>query len=221
MKKVTFEDIKNSEEIKTYIRQADATLLSLGFTEHSFAHVMRVCEMASRWLLQLGYTKHEAELARIAGYMHDIGNVVNRANHAQSGALLAHTILHGMEMPAQDIAIIISAIGHHDEHTAHPVNAVAAAVILADKTDVRRSRVRNKKTIKFDIHDRVNYAVKKAITSLNTVAKTLSLNLEIDTDICPVVEYFEIFTERMLLCKRACQYLGLEFKLNINGLPLM
>lgn len=221
MKHITFEEIKDSEEIKTYIRQADASLLARGFTEHSFAHVMRSAEMASRWLLQLGYTEREANLARIAGYMHDIGNMVNRVDHAQSGAIISYQILDKMGMPPEDIAIVVSAIGNHDEHTAYPVNSVAAALILADKTDVRRSRVRNKENIKFDIHDRVNYAVKKAVTSLDTVKHTLTLNLEIDTNICSVADYFEIFMDRMLLCRRASEFFNIQFKLTINGSSLM
>lgn len=221
MKKVTFEDVKNSEEIKTYIRQADASLLALGFTEHSFAHVMRCAEMGSRWLLQLGYSEREADLARIAGYMHDIGNVVNRVDHAQSGALIAHHILDKMGMPPADIAVVITAIGNHDEATAFPVNSVAAALLLADKTDVRRSRVRNSENINFDIHDRVNYAVKKATTALDVPTRTLTLNLDVDTEICSVIDYFEIFMDRMLLCRRASNYFDLHFQLNINGSALM
>lgn len=221
MKKITFEDIKHSEEIKTYIRQADASLAALGFTEHSFAHVMRCAELASRWLLQLGYSEREADLVKTAGYMHDIGNVVNRTDHAQSGSLLAHRILDKMGMPPEDIAAVITAIGNHDEKTAYPVNSIAAALILADKTDVRRSRVRNKETIAFDIHDRVNYAVEKAVTMLNVEEKTLTLSLEIDTEICSVMDYFEIFMDRMLLCRRASDYFGLQFQLRINGSTLM
>lgn len=217
---VTFEDVKNSEEIKTYIRQADASLLALGYTEHSFAHVMRCAEMGSRWLLQLGYTEHEADLARIAGYMHDIGNVINREDHAQSGALLAQHILDKMGMPPQDVASVITAIGNHDEGTAYPVNSVAAALILADKTDVRRSRVRNSETIDFDIHDRVNYAVKKAVTSLDVNGRTLTLNLDVDTHICSVMDYFEIFMDRMLLCRRAAAFFDVRFQLSINGVAL-
>lgn len=221
MKPITFEDIKNSEEIKTCIRQADASLLALGFTEHSFAHVMRCADLSSRWLLQLGYSAHEADLARIAGYMHDIGNLVNRIDHAQSGAVLAYNILSRMGMPPGDVASVVTAIGNHDEGTACPVNSIAAALILADKTDVRRSRVRNNETISFDIHDRVNYAVEKATTSLNTDEKTMTLSLEVDTKICAVMDYFEIFMDRMLLCRRAAEFFGLRFGLIINGTALM
>lgn len=221
MGKVSFEDVKISEEIKTCIRQADASLLALGYTEHSFAHVMRCADLASRWLQQLGHSAEEVELAKIAGYMHDIGNLVNRVDHAQSGALIAYDILTRMGMPPADIAVVVTAIGHHDEATAFPVNSVAAALILADKTDVRRSRVRNNETIRFDIHDRVNYAVEKASTSLNLEASTLTLALEVDTGICAVMDYFEIFTQRMLLCRRAAEFFRLRFELVINGSSLM
>ncbi len=221
MHTVTFEDIKNSDEIKTYIRQADASLLTLGYTEHSFAHVMRCADLASRWLLQLGYSEREADLARIAGYMHDIGNVVNRTDHAQSGAIMAFRLLDKMGMSPEDVAAVVTAIGNHDEGTACPVNSIAAALILADKTDVRRSRVRSRDIPHFDIHDRVNYSVKKAVTVLDAEAKTLALNLEIDTRICAVMDYFEIFMDRMMLCRRAAGYFELSFRLNINGSSLM
>lgn len=221
MKLIGFEDIKNSEEIKTYIRQADASLLALGYTEHSFAHVMRCADLASRWLLQLGSTPREAELARIAAYMHDIGNLVNRIDHAQSGAMMAYNILTRMGMPPEDVACVVTAIGNHDEGTAYPVNSVAAALILADKTDVRRSRVRNRERAFFDIHDRVNFAVTKAVTHLNTDEKYLELSLEIDTQISSPIEYFEIFMQRMLLCRRAAEFFDLHFRLLINQTVLM
>lgn len=220
-KSVSFADVKNSEEIKTYIRQADKSLLALGYTEHSFAHVHKCAELASKILLELGYGEHEAELVQIAAYMHDIGNVINRADHAHSGAIMAFRILDNMGMPPEDIATIITAIGNHDEATAFPVNGVAAALILADKTDVRRSRVRNRNATDFDIHDRVNYAVEKSEVKLDVEAKTISLLLSINTDICPVMDYFEIFLNRMLLCRKAAEFLGLQFKLKINGLDLM
>lgn len=221
MSVITFEDIKNSEEIKTCIRQADASLLALGYTEHSFAHVMRCADLASRWLLQLGYSERDAELARIAAYMHDIGNVVNRTDHAQSGAIMAYNILIRMGMEPGDVATITTAIGNHDEGTAFPVNSIAAALILADKTDVRRSRVRNRDVTDFDIHDRVNHAVEKATTSLNTDEKLLTLNLLVDTEICSVLDYFEIFLDRMLLCKRSAEFFSIRFQLVINGSELM
>ena len=159
---VTFEIVKNSPEIRTYITQADASLTALGFTEHSFAHVTKCAEVAARILTQLGYSPKEVELAKIAAFMHDIGNVVNRHDHAISGATMAFRILDKMGMEPADVAAVITAIGHHDDSTAFPVNAVAAALILADKTDVRRSRVRNKDMATFDIHDRVNYSVERS-----------------------------------------------------------
>lgn len=218
---ITFSDIKNSEEVRTYIKQADASLEIRGFTEHSFAHATRCAEVAGGLLNDLGYGHREVELVKIAGYMHDIGNVINRIDHAQSGAIMAFRILDKMGMPPEDTATIITAIGNHDEATAFPVNAVAAALILADKTDVRRSRVRNKETIYTDIHDRVNYAVEKSNLFLDKEAKTITLYLAIDTDICAVMDYFEIFLERMLLVRKASDFLKLTFKLNINNNNLL
>ena len=213
--------ILRSQEIKTYIKQADASLAVMGYTEHSFAHTTKCAEVAGQLLKDLGYEDRDIELAKIAAYMHDIGNVINRADHAQSGAVMAFRLLEKMGMPAEDIATIITAIGNHDEKTAFPVNAVAAALIIADKTDVRRSRVRRKRTIHTDIHDRVNYAVEKADLKLDTENKTITLCLTIDTKISAVMEYFEIFIERMLLCRKATDYFGFSFKLNINGNAIM
>ena len=215
--KPDFEAIRTSDEIRTYITQADASLIALGYTEHSFAHVTRCAQMAAHLLSQLGYDQRQVELARIAGYMHDIGNVVNRVDHAQSGAVMAFRILDKMGMAPEDVAVVITAIGNHDEGTAYPVNAVAAALILADKTDVRRSRVRNRATISFDIHDRVNYAVERSDLKLDLQAKTLTLELTIDTAISSVMDYFEIFMNRMLLCRKAAKYFGLEFRMVVNG----
>ena len=215
--KPDFETIKNSPEIRTYITQADASLLALGYTEHSFAHVTRCAQVAADLLSRLGYEDRQVELARISGYMHDIGNVVNRVDHAQSGAVMAFRILDKMGMAPEDVAVVVTAIGNHDEGTAYPVNAVAAALILADKSDVRRSRVRNRATIRFDIHDRVNYAVERSDLKLDTDAKTLTLELTIDTEISSVMDYFEIFMNRMILCLKAAEYFGLEFRMTING----
>ena len=215
--KICYETVRNSEEIRTYITQADQSLLARGFTEHSFAHVTRCAEFAARILAQLGYGEHDQELARIAGFMHDIGNVVNRHDHAQTGAVMASRILDKMGMEPADVAAVITAIGHHDDPTAFPVNPVAAALILADKTDVRRSRVRNKDMSTFDIHDRVNYAVEKASTTLDAAGKAVVLDLQLDTGMSPVIDYFEIFLERMLLCRKAAEKLGLSFRLVVNG----
>ena len=213
---VTYEDVRKSEEIRTYIKQADESLKAIGYTEHSFAHCTKVAKVAGDLLEKLGYDAHEVELARIAGFMHDIGNVVNRIDHAQSGAMMAFRILDKMGMPPEDVATVITAIGNHDEQTAAAVNAVAAALIIADKTDVRRSRVRNRSTINFDIHDRVNYAAEKSDVILEPDSKTITLDLKINTEICAVMDYFEIFTGRMLLCRKAAEFLGLQFKLDIN-----
>lgn len=218
---VTYQHVKESEEIRTYIIQADQSLSALGFTEHSFPHVTRCAEYAAHILSQLGYDPHQQELAKIAGYMHDIGNVVNRHDHAQTGAVMAFRILDKMGMAPADVAAVITAIGHHDDSTAFPVSPVAAALILADKTDVRRSRVRTKDLQSFDIHDRVNYAAERSELSLDTEAHTIQLTLSINPEFCAVMDYFEIFLERMLLCRRAAEFLSLRFKLDINGLDLL
>ena len=212
---ITYEEIRKNEDIRTYIQSADEALAALGFTEHSFAHVTKVAESVKYILETLGFSAHAVELGMIAAYLHDIGNLVNRAEHSQSGAVMAFRILDRMDMPAADIATIVAAIGNHDEGTGVPVNAIAAALILADKSDVRRNRVRNQDTSTFDIHDRVNYSVKKHEVTLTD--KEICLTLAIDTEVCAVIEYFEIFMDRMLLCRRAAEKLGLHFALVING----
>lgn len=214
---ITYKDIKQSPEVRAYIKQADISLAALGLTEHSFAHVTKCAVVAGKLLQDLDYEPRKVELAMIAAFMHDIGNVVNRVDHAQSGAMMAFWILDKMGMPYEETAMIINAIGNHDEGTAFPVNALAAAVIIADKSDVRRSRVRNKETIFSDIHDRVNYAVEKSELIMNKEQKEIVLNLKIDTSISSVMDYFEIFLQRMLLCRKAANFFGLNFKLNING----
>lgn len=221
MENITFERIKNDEIIREYIRRADRNLAAMGYTKHSFGHVTKVAEGAAEILTALGYDERTVELARIAGFLHDIGNVVNRADHAQSGAIMAFQLLTGMGMPAKEIGYVVSAIGHHDEGTAFPVNAIAAAVILADKSDVRRSRVRNKENTTFDIHDRVNYSVERSEVLLDVESKTITLSLSINTEMCAVMDYFEIFLQRMLLCRRAAEQLGLSFRLEINGQLLL
>lgn len=218
---ITFEDIKNSKEIQTYIRKADDSLVELGYTEHSFAHVGKVASQAQEILVKLGYDERTSELARIAGYMHDIGNVVNRVDHAQSSAIMAFRILDKMGMDVAEIATIISAIGNHDEATAVPVNAVAAALILADKSDVRRTRVRNRDLASFDIHDRVNYSVESSTLVIDADKKFAVLHLKIDTELFTIMDYFEIFLGRMLLCRRAAEFLKLRFKLVINEVELL
>ena len=218
---ITFEDIKNNADIRTYIQCADESLAALGFTEHSFAHVGRCADVAARILNELGYPAREVELARIAAFMHDIGNVVNRHDHAISGATMAFRILDKMGMEPAEVATVITAIGHHDDSTAYPVNAIAAALILADKTDVRRSRVRNKDMSTFDIHDRVNYSVERSEVLLDLPGRTVTLSLSINTEVCAVMDYFEIFLQRMLLSRKAAETLDLKFRLEINGQILL
>ncbi len=218
---MTYDDIKNNEEIKTYIRKADEALTALGYTEHSFAHVTKVAADAEYILSTLEYPEHEIDLVKIAAYLHDIGNVINRTDHSQSGAVMAFRILDRLQMPAEDIAAIICAIGNHDEGTGVPVDAVSAALIIADKSDVRRSRVRNQAHETFDIHDRVNYSVKEAVLKVDNNKKSLMLSLTVDTAISSIMDYFEIFLDRMLLCRKASEKLGLRFCLNINGQNLL
>lgn len=213
--RVTFEDIYRLPAVRTYIERADDSLRAIGYTEHSFAHVNKVANLAHEILLKLGYSEREAELARIAGYLHDIGNMINRQDHAQSGAILAFRILDNLQADPEDIATIITAIGNHDEGSAFPVNPVAAALILVDKADVRSSRVRNQDFATFDIHDRVNYSVKKSELCIEKDSH-VELRLQIDTEICAVMDYFEIFMERMNLCRKAAEKLNLRFRLTIN-----
>ncbi len=218
---ITFETVKNCEELNTYIKKADENLGTLGFTEHSFAHVTKVALQSEYILKTLGYSERECELAKVAGYMHDIGNVINRIDHAQSGAAMAFRILDRLGADAEDTADIIAAIGNHDESTAFPVNAVAAALILADKCDVRYTRVRNRDLATFDIHDRVNFSVKDSDMIITEDKSEIILSLVIDTEFCSVMDYFEIFIGRMLLCKKAAEKLGLRFRLVINGQKLL
>ena len=203
---MTYSDVRKNEEINTYIRQADAALSALGYTEHSFAHVTMVAEKA-------GYI--------LAGYLHDIGNLVNRIEHSQSGAVMAFRILDHLNFPPEEICTIVSAIGNHDEGTGVPVSPLAAALILADKSDVRRNRVRNEDIATFDIHDRVNYSVTNAELMIDDDHETIQLTLAIDTEYGSVMDYFEIFLDRMILCRKAAERLGLQFKLMINDHPLI
>lgn len=218
---ITYNEIKHNEAISTYIRKADESLGALGYTEHSFAHVGLVAKRADYILSTLGFGARDVELVKIAAHLHDIGNIVNRREHSQSGAVMAFRILDRMDMDPCDIATIVSAIGNHDEGTGEAVNPIAAALIIADKSDVRRTRVRNNDFATFDIHDRVNYSVIETDLSIDKEKKKITLNLTIDTEISPVIDYFEIFLERMLMCKRAARALNLEFKLIINGQTLI
>ena len=218
---VTYDTLRQDAAINTYITRADESLSALGFTEHSFPHVCRVAELAGDILRTLGYDAHEIELARIAAYLHDIGNLVNRVDHSQSGAVMAFRILAHMAIDAADIATVVTAIGNHDEGTGVPVNATAAALILADKSDVRRNRVRNRDIATFDIHDRVNYSVEHSALRVLPEEKVALLELTVDTKFSSVMDFFEIFMKRMLLCRRAAERLGLRFQLTINGQQLI
>ncbi len=218
---MTFKDIKNNEEIKIYIKQADLSLQALGYTEHSFAHVSLVAEKTGYILETLGYPERIIELGKIAGYLHDIGNLVNRVDHSQSGAIMAFRILDHLNFPADETGMIVSAIGNHDEGTGVPVSPLAAALIIADKSDVRRNRVRNSDISKFDIHDRVNYSVEKSDLTINDDHTVITLNLTIDTQYGSVMDYFEIFLNRMILCRKSAETLGLHFKLIINNQQLI
>ena len=217
---ITFEDIRRNEAVNTYIKKADESLLALGFTEHSFAHVSMVAAGCKYILETMDYPARLTELARIAAYLHDIGNLVNRVDHSQSGAVMAFRILDKLGMDPEEISEIVTAIGNHDEGTGKPVSPMAAALILADKSDVRRSRVRADGT-NFDIHDRVNYSVQKSELKIDENRTEITLNLGIDTHYGSVMDYFEIFMERMVLCRKAAEELGLQFRLVINDQQLV
>lgn len=218
---MTYEEVQQVPSIRTYITQADASLRALGFTEHSFPHVTRVAETAANILQTLDYPARTVELAKIAGYLHDIGNLVNRVDHSQSGAVMAFRILDNLRFDAEEIALITTAIGNHDEGTGVPVHELAAALILADKSDVRRSRVRNRDIASFDIHDRVNYSVTDSALQISDDHTQVMLKLSIDTKFGSVMDYFEIFMGRMILCRKAAERLGLQFKLMINEQQLI
>jgi metal-dependent HD superfamily phosphatase/phosphodiesterase len=214
---VTFNEVRENPRVKIYVRKADEALAEIGYTEHGERHVGLVAHIAYNTLKRLGYPEREAELAAIAGYLHDVGNAVNRDHHAQTGAVMAMQLLEGMGMPDLEIIRVMAAIGNHHENDGEPVNAVAAALILADKSDVHRTRVRNPDMIKFDVHDRVNYAVEKSFLNVNDAEKQITLELTIDTTISQVMEYFEIFMTRMLASRKAAMFLGTTFGLSVNG----
>ena len=228
MSNLTYDYIRRNKDIQTYINYADAALNTIGYTEHSNAHVERAAASAFMILTTLGYEQRTCELAEIAAYMHDIGNVINRIDHAQSGAVMAFRLLDNLGMPADEISLIVSAIGNHDEGTAAPVTPIAAALIIADKSDVRRSRVRSadgvfvptSENLARDIHDRVNYAVEKSSLYFSDDRKDIILDLTIDPKISSIMEYFEIFLDRMKLCRRAAEFLGIRFRLKINDAAL-
>ncbi|PKM80947.1 MAG: phosphohydrolase [Firmicutes bacterium HGW-Firmicutes-14] len=218
---ITLDFIKKDPVVDTCVRKGNEYLGVMGFTEHGYRHINLISRIARNILERLNYPQSEVELAAIAGYMHDIGNVISRYDHGQSGATLAFHILNRMGMPSEDIATVISAIGNHEEEYGQPVNSVAAALILADKSDVHRSRVRNQDFATFDIHDRVNYAVEHSFLRVNGETRTITMELTIDIEICPVMEYFEIFLSRMILCRRAADFLKSHFALEINGAKLL
>ena len=219
---ITFKDIRDNRDIQIYIRHADESMRALGYTEHGFAHVTSVAETAAYVLQTMGYPGREVELVRIAGYMHDIGNLVNRVGHSQSGATMTMRILDKLGMPADEIASVVTAIGNHDEGTGEPVSELAAALILADKSDVRRSRVRaSLRAENYDIHDRVNYSVTKAELKINADRTAVRLSLTVDTHYSSIMDYFQIFMERMTLCRQAAKQLSLRFELFINGQQLV
>jgi metal-dependent HD superfamily phosphatase/phosphodiesterase len=214
---MTYEEIKKNEEVLAYLKKGNDVLGVMGYTDHSVIHSSLVAERAAYILKNLGYSAKEAELVKIAGFMHDIGNAVNRTHHAEYGALLANDILKQSNLSVEDRILIVSAIGHHDESTGGATDPVSAALIIADKTDVRRSRVREKNKATFDKHDRVNYAVTDTKLKINTEKKVISLNLLIDEKICTMYEYFEIFLGRMMMCRKAAEILGMSFKLTVKG----
>lgn len=217
MIKTDYKQIRANEEINLLIEKGNDTIKELGYTEHSKKHAAKTAETAGRILKELGYGKHKIELAKIAGYMHDIGNSINRQDHAHSGAILAYQILKDTDLPLKDILVITTAVGHHDEATGTAVDGVSAALILADKTDVRRNRVQNRNKATFDIHDRVNYAALSSRLIIDKEKRMIQMELELDDSICTVMDYFEIFLKRMLMCRRAAERLNCKFKLVANG----
>lgn len=214
---MNYKEIKENKDVLAYLEKGNANLGMLGYTDHSKKHCAIVAEHAAMVLKKFGYSEHDMELVRIAGFMHDIGNVINRSRHAEYGAILANDILKQTDISIEDRLTIVSAIGNHDESTGGPVDAISAALIIADKTDVRRNRVRNKDKATFDIHDRVNYAVTEARLKINPEKGVISLNLQVDESICTMYEYFEIFLGRMMMCRHSAEILGAKFKLTANG----
>ncbi|MFT3982446.1 MAG: HD domain-containing protein [Lachnospiraceae bacterium] len=214
---MTYKEIKKNEVVREFIKKGNENLGIFGYTDHSEAHCAIVAERAALILKTLGYSEHDVELVKIAGYLHDIGNAVNRKNHAEFGALLANRILEGTDMPLSDRVQIVSCIGNHDESTGGAVDPISAALIIADKTDVRRNRVRTKEMAAFDKHDRVNYAVTDEKLKINREKEVIALNLQIDESICTMYEYFDIFLGRMMMCRCSAGILGVKFKLTANG----
>ena len=218
---VSLSEVKKHSSIKAYIKQADANLKAMGYTEHGLRHIGLVSSIAHNVLERLGYHERSAELAAIAGYLHDIGNCVGRVHHGASSALLVEPFLRELGMPPEEVALILSAVGNHEEEVGEPVNEIAAALILADKSDVHRTRVRNRDAASFDIHDRVNYAVIKSFLDVSEEERLITLRITIETENTSIMEYFEIFLDRMLMCRRSAAYLGCQFKLEINEVLLL
>ena len=218
---MTYKDIRENREVLAYLKKGNDNLGTMGFTDHSGAHCAMVAERAAMILEKFGYSEHDREVAKIAGFMHDMGNAINRHRHAEYGALLAEQILSRTDLPLEDRVTVVSAIGNHDESTGGAVDAISAALIIADKTDVRRSRVRNQDPTTFDIHDRVNYSVKRSQLKINEEHTLIKLKLFVDTKYGSVMDYFEIFMQRMILCRKAAEKLGLQFKLMINEQQLI
>lgn len=214
---MTYNDIKNNKEVRTLLQKGNDNLGTLGYTDHSTAHCALVAQQAAHILQCFGYPEHDVELVRIAAFMHDIGNAVNRIHHGEYGGLLAYEILKNTDMPLEDMVTVLCAIAHHDESTGGAVDPISAALIIADKTDVRRNRVREKEFPAFDIHDRVNYAVTDSHLRIDAANKTISLNLQVDESICTMYDYFDIFLGRMQMCRHAADVLGAVFKLTVNG----
>lgn len=214
---MTYQEIKKNEEVRAYLKKGNDNLGVLGYTDHSEVHCTVVAERAGLILKKLEYPEETIELAKIAGFMHDIGNAVNRSRHAEYGAILANELLKGKDLSLEDRITIMSAIGNHDESTGGATDPVSAALIIADKTDVRRNRVRDKDRAAFDIHDRVNYAVTEAKLKINKEKKLISLNLQVDESICTMYEYFDIFLGRMMMCRGAAEILNMKFRLTANG----
>lgn len=220
MQEVSLKEVRHDARVRTYITRANAQMMAIGYTEHGHRHAGICSSIARHILTTLGHGEREAELAAIAAYLHDMGCVINRVGHVEAGALMAYTILTDMAMPPEEIATVIGAIGNHEEPSGLPISNASAATIIADKSDVHFSRVQNPEPLKYDIHDRVNKAVQKSWLRVEPEARRIDLELEIDTSVASVTEYFEIFVVRMVLCRRAAEFLDCKFGLNINGIAL-
>lgn len=221
MEPVTLDSLRENPKVQAYIKAADEQLATMGYTEHGFRHAGLVAHIAQNVLLRLGFPERSAQLAAVAGYLHDMGNLINRYDHAAAGALLAMEILNEMRMPLSEVAIVAGAIGNHEERIGEPVSQVSAALIIADKSDVHRSRVRNPNPATYDIHDRVNAASQRSFVRVDNESRQVVLEITTDTTIASLADYFEIFLDRMLFIKRSCEFLNAEFHLEINHTRLL